>query len=182
MTLVEKFKKAVESPSDINFHIPILNEYAYQCNHITEMGVRDCVSTYAFLMAAKSTDAIVISYDIEKTEGVDECLKICLAEDVDWEFIKESSIEAVIEQTDLLFIDTLHTYVQLKRELELHAGKVNKYIAFHDIVSFARHGQDGTMDKGLMDAINEFLIAHYGTWKVVHYEAVNNGLMIIERI
>jgi len=182
MTLVEKFKQVVETPSDINFHIPILNDYAYGCSHITEMGVRDVVSTYAFLMAAKSTGAKVISYDIEKTEGVSKCLKICLEENVDWEFIKESSIEALIEQTDLLFIDTLHTYAQLKKELELHAGKVNKYIFFHDTVSFARHGQDGTMDKGLMDAINEFLIANYGTWKVCHYEAVNNGLLGIERV
>ena len=32
------------------------------------------------------------------------------------------------EKTDLLFIDTLHTYTQLTKELELHSKNVNKYM------------------------------------------------------
>ena len=50
------------TPSDINEHIPTLIDYASECEHITEMGVRAITSTWAFLGAAPKK---LISYDIE---------------------------------------------------------------------------------------------------------------------
>ena len=39
------------TPSDINEHMPTLYQFACTCSHITEMGVREVVSTWAFLNA-----------------------------------------------------------------------------------------------------------------------------------
>jgi hypothetical protein len=50
------------TPSDINEHIPALVEYASECEHITEMGVRAITSTWAFLGAAPNK---LISYGFE---------------------------------------------------------------------------------------------------------------------
>ena len=45
------YNNLVNTPSDINEHLPTLRKYAEECDHITEMGVRWIVSTYAFLAA-----------------------------------------------------------------------------------------------------------------------------------
>jgi hypothetical protein len=55
---------------------------------------------------------------------------------VDWLFRHGSTLEAdVIEETDMLFVDTLHTYGQVKGELERHGNQARKYIVI------PRHGQ-----------------------------------------
>lgn len=50
MTLEQKYTELCVNPSDINEHLPTLKKYAEECDHITEMGVRGIVSTYALLM------------------------------------------------------------------------------------------------------------------------------------
>jgi hypothetical protein len=50
MTIVEqKFTELSQTPSDINEHLVVLRYYADQCKHVTELGVRRGVSTWAFL-------------------------------------------------------------------------------------------------------------------------------------
>jgi hypothetical protein len=46
------FNNLKSTPSDINEHLPTLLRYAQECDHITEMGVRWVVSTYAFVVAS----------------------------------------------------------------------------------------------------------------------------------
>ena len=52
INLQDKIKFVTETHSDINEHIPALINYAQQCDHITEMGVRWIVSTWAFMAAS----------------------------------------------------------------------------------------------------------------------------------
>ena len=85
-----------------------------------------------------------------------------------------------IEPTDLLFIDTLHNYSQLKKELELHAGNVKKYIIFHDTVTYGFVGESGD-PKGIAFAINEFLNENPG-WYVREQWMNNNGLLVVARL
>ena len=47
----QMYEELVITPSDINEHLPILKNYAKNCQHITEMGVRSVVSTYALVSA-----------------------------------------------------------------------------------------------------------------------------------
>ena len=51
MTLQKIYDTFCAKKSDINEHLPVLKKYADHCDHITEMGVRSVVSTFAFILA-----------------------------------------------------------------------------------------------------------------------------------
>ena len=62
INLEEKINQIHRIPSDINEHVPTILQYGQECNHITEMGVRGILSTWAWL-ACEPKDKL-ISYDI----------------------------------------------------------------------------------------------------------------------
>lgn len=187
-SLQQKYDELCATHSDINQHLPTLAHFAAKCKHITEMGVRAVTSTYAFLMGRPDK---LIGYDIgEYKENVDECREIVKAEGLIWDFILADVLKVEIEETDFLFVDTFHTATQLRKELELHAGKVRKYIGFHDTHTFWERGEpsyESVADKGtncgqgLKYALEPFL-AYNPQWKVVYKTDKNNGLTIIERV
>ena len=174
-TINEYYESECAKRTDINEHLPTLKKYAEECEHITEMGVRTIVSTWAFLMGKPKK---LISYDISK---IDESIILNTIKDidVDFKFILGDTTKIEIEETDLLFIDTLHTYDQLKVELELHGNKSKKYLIFHDTTLFGNRGEKG--DIGLNPAINEFKEKNKH-W--VDHEVFTNccGLTILKRI
>lgn len=167
MTIDERYVELCMTPSDIWEHLPILRAYADKCEHVTEMGVRGCVSLHAFLASKAKT---VVAYDIANV-AVPDCPKLT--------FHNADVLKVEIEPTDMLFIDTLHTKNQLSTELFLHAGMVRKYIAMHDVVIFGEHGEDG--GPGLNAAITDFLAENKG-WQSCYHSAANNGLTILERV
>ena len=79
---------------------------------------------------------------------------------------------------DLLFIDTLHDYEQLKEELFVHAHKVRKYIVLHATTTFGQAGETPGR-RGLWPAVEEFLAL--GTFHVKERYDNNHGLTILER-
>lgn len=162
----KKYQELCATESDIYMHLPTLRSYADQCDSVVEFGVRGCVSTFALLA---SNAKKVTSYDI---------FDVAVPVVEKFTFICANDLEVEIEQTDFLFIDSLHTYNQLKQELELHHSKVNKFIGFHDTGIFKVNGEDGGI--GLMPAINEFLMENFD-WEICYKTDVNNGLTIIEK-
>ena len=176
--LQQTYEELCNRPSDINEHLPTLKKYAEECEHITEMGVRWVVSTYALLMGKPKT---MISYDINgiQWESIAEMVK----NDTNFEFKVANTLDLEIEETDLLFIDTLHNYNQLKGELEIHGNKARKYIVFHDTTSFEWIGEsyNGKVDEiGLWPAIEEFLEVN-PHWELHERFTNNNGLTILKR-
>lgn len=149
-TLENLFELNCRASSDIHLHLPRLCELASQCNHITEFGTRHGLSTLAFLYAQPKT---LICYDIIKQPDID--ILASLKGDTDFKFILADDLTVEIEDTDLLFIDTVHTYNQLKHELNLHAGKVRQFIVMHDTTQNVSIGEDG--GEGLLKVIDEFL-------------------------
>jgi glycogen synthase len=170
MNIVEtRYKNACEKVSDINEHIPTLKRYADLCEHVTEFGVRTGVSTWAWIM---SNAKIVRSYDSNGCYLADH-------EQAANEIKKEFSFTLVnvladkfeIEPTDLLFIDTDHTYNQCSQELKKHSNKVRKFIIFHDTVTFGAE---------LNKAIEEFLDKNRD-WMVRETCFNNNGLTVLAK-
>jgi len=175
------------TPSDINEHLDTLARYAGECGHVTEMGVRTVVSTWAFLAAMPRK---LVSIDINPAP-IEYAMQLAAAAGIDMEFRlgDTGSDEFVIEETDLLFIDTWHVYEQLKREFDLHADKARKYIILHDTTTYGQEGEGYTYDcvarparrrKGLWPAIEEFLIQDRG-WMLWEKFAHNNGLTVLKR-
>lgn len=177
MTLQEIYQEKCKNPSDINEHLPVLKEYAGKCNHITEFGVRDVVSTYA-LMNGKPK--IMKSYDISPVENHgtsrEYLTQLAFENGVEFEFNVGDTREIEIEETDLLFIDTWHVYEQVKKELEIHSSKVKKYLIFHDTTTFGSVGENGGV--GLWPAIEEFLNEN-SNWIIEKKLDNNNGLTIL---
>jgi len=165
------FNYASYTKSDINEHLPTMHKYANECDHITEFGVRNGVSTWAWL-ASKAK--IIRCFDIKDVrnnlishhESAKETKK-----DFTFTCVNTVADKLEIEQTDLLFIDTEHTYEQCSKELKMHGNKVNKYIIFHDT----------TLCPELNKAIEEF-ISDNKNWKIKEVFTNNNGLTILEKI
>lgn len=179
--MIEKeFAAAATTPSDIHEHLPVLYELAKECNHITEMGVRTGVSTRAFLRV----NARLISYDIEADQNVVSLVDAARKVGKDATFIEADVLKIDIEETDLLFIDTWHTYEQLKQELALHGNKSRKYLAFHDTNTFGLKNEGGEAygtSQGLLPAIIEFLMVN-PHWRFKKFLTNNNGLTVLERL
>lgn len=175
----EMFKQHRNTPSDIHEHLTTLHQYASMCDHITEMGVRWVVSTWAFLAARPKK---MISYDvldpIQWGVNMNDVITLAQSEGIDYSFVQKDVLTVEIEETDLLFIDTIHNYSQIKSEFKLHEPKVKKYMILHDTTTYATEGESG--DKGIWYAVEEFLYARRD-WSLEERYLNNNGLTILVR-
>lgn len=178
MTLEQKYTELCVTPSDINEHLPTLKKYAKECEHITEMGVRGIVSTYALLIGKPKK---MVSYDIIMCNWgpVFDLVK----DDTAFTFKIGNTLDIEIEDTDLLFIDTLHNYNQLSQELLLHAKHVSKYIILHDTTSYEFRGESyvGSSERGIWFAVDEFLKDN-PEWNIKERFINNNGLTILMKV
>lgn len=177
-----EYENSKNRNSDINEHLQLLYELALECEHVTEMGVRFGDSTRAFLKAG----AILRSYDIQLDDKVTSLFKRSDSAGLDVKYIKADVRQIEIEETDLLFIDTWHSYPQLKHELHLHGNKARKYLVFHDTWTYGVRDESWDKNKkpvgteGLLPAIIRFMIDN-PHWKFKEFRTNNNGLTVLER-
>jgi cephalosporin hydroxylase len=169
--LEQNYKHAMAQSQDMGLFLPTLKDYSQECEHVTEFGVRWIVSTWGLLSGMPK---IMHSYDINHPEvhgaKIEEAYEIAKENNIEYKFILASTLEIEIEQTDLLLIDTDHTYEQLKAELNLHHSKVNKYIICHDTIAFPN----------MYPAIPEFLNSH-PEWSTKEHLTEYPGLIILEK-
>src|SRR3990167_7996416 len=166
----EKYQQLCDTPSDINEHLPTINKYACLCNSIVELGVRGMVSTWALLAGLPLEMVSVDIVDpIEHRGNTNETKEMAIEEGIYWKFTKESSLNFKLKRTELLFIDTIHTYEQLIKELKLHAPRTTKYIIMHD-----------TNFPEMQKAIQEFL-TNNNDWKVKETLTILTGLTVLQR-
>lgn len=172
--LLAKFQAACATPSDINEHCNRLMEIASGCDHVTEFSVRTGSSTTA-LMAGKPK--MLVSYDVNP---IPTHLKpMADSNGVDFHGIQANPLDLPpVMQTDLLFIDTFHTYKQLSAELKLHGNQSRRWIVMHDTIIYGFAGEDG--QDGLLKAIGEFLNDN-PEWAASEHHANNNGLTVLVR-
>ena len=145
---------------------------------VVEFGVRSCTSTWA-LLAGKPRSLISVDVSAPPRDEL-AAVRSCAGEaGVAFEFIQASTLDLAPIACDLLFIDTKHTYSQLRAELLRHAGSVRRFIAFHDTVSYADVGDDGERP-GLQAAIEEF-IRPGSDWELLYHDERCNGLAVCHR-
>jgi len=176
----QEYLKACNTESDINEHLPVLRELAKEVSHVTEMGVREGVSTRAFL----TENVILRCYDLYLSGEVNRLFDIAKEQRKNVSYIQANVLDVQIEETDLLFIDTWHCYDQLVQELKLHSPRVKKFIAFHDTQTYGTKSetfQGKTGSNGLLPAIIEFIIEN-PEWRFKIHRTNNNGLTVIERV
>lgn len=185
--LEARYKLACATPSDINEHLPVIREYASRCEHVTEFGMRGAVSTIALLAAMPET---LISWDINPFSVISQTVAdlVMLTHNRRTAFqprVGDTLHISVIEPTELLFIDTLHTAKQLFAELMRHSdpmrNTVQRYLIFHDTETFGWKGEDGS-ENGLRHAIFLYQKNTHPLWKVVEDRPNNNGLVVLENL
>lgn len=186
-------------PSDINEHLPQLRRLARECSSVVEIGLRDLVSTWGILQGLAENVNDARSY-----LGIDICTpplsKLRLAErlakeqGMHFNFWEIDDKYAMIPRSEMLFIDTLHTYCHLTYELERFSPQVTKYIVMHDTSApwgmqddTAYHGNYSEYPlhinrskKGLWPAVEDFLHAH-PDWKLFQRYFNNHGLTVLRR-
>jgi hypothetical protein len=204
-TIVFNYSKHLNTPSDINQHLPTLAAYAAECESIIELGVRGCISSWAFCYGLvnnnKDTKKLFLN-DIKPCD-ISELIEASKSPEVNidasFQWINDLNICTNNLETDLTFIDTWHVYAQLKRELEKFSKITKKYIIMHDTVvdgvdgETIRCGWDAEKQSedsgfpvneikcGLVPAIKEFIQNNHDWILYYHYEN-NNGLTILKRI
>jgi cephalosporin hydroxylase len=200
--VVSKLNYLINTSSDINEHLNTLCNYARECESVVELGVRGCISSWAFVAGllnnGKETKKLflndITSCDINELLYFTSGLNI----DIKYQWINDLDLE-LDQKYDLTFIDTWHVYGQLKRELNKFGKITNKYIIMHDTTVDEWHGETIRMGwnaqqqsaksgipvqeitKGLWPAIEEFLKEH-PEWKIEKRFTNNNGLTILTRI
>lgn len=154
-----------DSPSRFDTY----TSYASKVDSIVEFGVYTGLSTTAFLIGNPKK---LRSYDItdENLSVLDSLNNYAKQNHIDFKFIIGNSLEIEIEETDLLFIDTVHKKKHTAAELEKHAAKVNKYIVFHDTTEWP----------GVFEAVCDFLISNH-QWRIVEHCNRGSGLTVIEK-
>lgn len=200
LQLEEKYYIHHLTPSDINEHLPHLRALAQECSSAVEIGLRSMVSSWAILLGLSES-----SLDSRSYLGIDICSppldSLLLAESLakqsgmSFRFLKGNDMDIELEPTDLLFIDSLHTYCHLTFELEKFSPKVNKYIAMHDTSEPWGSADDCTYwgdyseypshinrsKRGLWQAVADFLSTH-PEWKLCKRYYNNHGFTILERV
>lgn len=197
-----KYYSLCNTCCDINEHLPTLYKYAKECESIIELGVRGCISSWAFVLGLlhnNKTNKKILLNDIEECNIQDLLQYAKDLINIECKWINDLHLE-VNENVDLTFIDTWHVYGQLKRELDKFSKITNKYIIMHDTTVDAIYGETLRMEMnideqlktsgftineittGLSKAIEEFLQQNSSEWRLKEQFHNNNGLTILERI
>jgi len=176
------YQEAVSNQTgDMYIHLPIISKLVEDCKHVTELGLGKAESTKAFLRHNVEIHTYEIDPLPESVEFIEQSKKA--GKNITLHIGDTREVE--IEETDLLFIDTYHSYDQVKKELELHAGKVRKYIMFHDTTLYGFVGQGYAPESdyyqiGIWPAIQEFLDTHV-EWQIIHHVDENNGFTVLQK-
>ncbi len=172
--LSDLYYSACRTPSHLNEHLPALVVLAGGCRHLTEFGTGTGNATTALLYTQPDH---LVTYDRLRFPQLDRLRLV--AGRTDFTTREADVLWTEIEETDLLFIDTLHDYEQLTQELSLHAAKVRRYIVLAGTTTFGETGETPGR-RGLWPAVEEFLAK--GKFRLKERHTHNNGLSVLERV
>lgn len=174
--IADLYEQNRASPSDISEHLETFVAICQELNaaRVIELGVRDGISTSAWLYGLEQTDGRLWSVDVADPPAIDSDR---------WTFIKGSDTDPAVlarlpNSVDVVFIDTSHKYAQTLEELHLYFPRVGPggRIVLHDTeVECPEH----TTESGypVKRAIELFCQVNGLVWT---NQPNNNGLGIIE--
>lgn len=197
--LNDLYEQHASTPSDINEHVPVLRKLAKECSSVVEIGIRSMVSTWGIILGLSENsgkDRFYLGLDLQKPPLEKLYLIKRLSEDngIAFQFLAANDMQTDIPQTDMLFIDSMHTYCHLTYELNKFAPKVNKYITLHDTSPPWGYKDDAEYSgnyseypaeinrakRGLWPAVEDFLASH-PDWKLIERRFNNHGFTILKK-
>lgn len=170
MTKAEaKYEELLNTTSDINLHLPTIRKYVSEGDTVVELGVRTCVSTWALLV---NRPKVLLSVDVvaPPQKNLEEVIEASNEIGTKFGFSQQDSIVVDFQSpVDVLFIDTLHYYSHLVKELWRHARNTRKYIIFHDYLM-----PDVTL------CVHDFL--YNSDWELAEVNEAGTGLAVVKRV
>jgi hypothetical protein len=185
--------------SDINEHVGLLRKLAKECSSVTEIGLRGTVSIWGILQGLADNPSPVRSYLgiglVAPTGRILDLAKLLAkGNGISFRFCQAYDGYINIEPTEMLFIDSFHTYCHLTYELETFSPYVSKYIAMHDTSAPWGNADepvhfDNPMQyppeydrnkRGLWPAIQDFLQRH-PEWILLERRLNNHGFTVLKR-
>lgn len=173
LTLTEEYDKRIENYIyDVTDHMDKLKTYASQCSHVTELGIGNVGSTFAFAMGLPAN---LVSYDSIPMEMKEidrtELTQLCLANGIYFTFNEIDPLDATIDNTDLLFIHDAVDAFRLSQELSQHGNKASKFI----IVPLFAVDNDS-----FLGAVNDFINAN-PSWTITENIQEWCGLIVLAK-
>jgi len=159
---------------DLDEHLPYLREIGSKCEHITEISKRK----ESFVAFAASRPKKFVSHNIEPSELSDYVEHVCTETEFERTTNHTHEIES-IEQTDMLFIDTTHTYGTMMDELNKFAPSVKRFIIARGTKNNGEIGEDG--GPGILVAMRDYMKKN-PKWSVIHYTPNQYGLTVLGRL
>jgi hypothetical protein len=195
-----QYDLASAQPTDINEHLFALRSLARQCSSVAEIGLRSMVSTWGILQGlSENGSSCRLYFGIDLSPPPFHILRFAqqLAEGngIAFHFLQGNDMYMDIPPTDMLFIDSLHTYCHLTYELETFSPQVSKYIAMHDTSApwgevddctywgdYSEYPAEYNREKrGLWPAVEDFLQRH-PEWSLYQRSFNNHGFTILKRV
>jgi hypothetical protein len=133
----ERYLEIAAESSDIKRHLPRLRREAR--GTVLELGVRGGSSTVALLAGLEERGGMLWSVDIDPASAAvfpgHGQWRFVLADSCDERPVAEAGLP---DELDVLFIDTIHTYEQVREELAVWGHRVidGGVILFHDTDSY----------------------------------------------
>lgn len=210
-TLRRSLGNAIRAPAAIRDHLTDLYFFGVlaQPNLIVELGTRGGDSTRAFLAAAHTTDALVLSVDI------DPCGELAIDDELAerWHFVQGDDVafgrdgftqwcaeRGLRSKAQLIFIDSSHIYEHTKEEIQVWVEHLDEegWLLFHDTnMGSVYHRLDNSIglgwdnDRGVIRAIEDFLHRRYDEhtffadvvdgFLVLHHPN-SSGLTVLKRL
>lgn len=165
-----------ENPRDLDQHIDKLFELSSQVEHATELTHRR-ESTIGLLGAKR-----VLSFNAETDDTLIRLTQL-FREKLKLTNYPLANPLPEIEETDLLFIDTIHTAPRLWTELQKYHAKVRRWIVLHDTHLHGEFGEDieGKKQPGLLPALRRFMQDH-PEWSVIYHTGKQYGLTVVGKL
>lgn len=192
---------SVNNPSDINQHVPLLKQLSKECQTVLMIGVRRMASTWGCLKglsenSEKQSQYIGVDWITPPLENIVLAKILSEVNGITFKFFLGNDLKIDPPETDLLFIDSHHTYCHLTEELERFAPHTKKYIALHHTSPPYGYTDEPNIynlpneysvwiDKnkqGLWPATEDFLTRHSDEWMLQERRFNNHGFTILKRI
>lgn len=168
---------------NIHEHLPLLHTLSMESEGVLEIGVENGVSSTALIAgqdwrANNKKYAFYFGIDINPSSAsaVDILARACTAQfPISFKAGRGAETQTPHGRVDLLFIDSLHTEDNIRRELNFHLDKVNKFVVLHDTETFGEKGEkEGT--RGILHGIG--LLLDTTKWIKYYDSPRNNGLVV----
>lgn len=164
-----------EVPRDLNEHLPTLAEFAAKCRHVTEFSGRR-ESAVGLLAGVHRNNGLLVSYNTE-SDRLLGLLGAAFPRNAKI-FPVDSPAMPTIEETDLLFLDTMHNFDRVTEELNKFAPKTHHYIVLHDTTSYGQGGDNG--GAGLWEAMRQFMDKN-SEWFICYHTDRQYGLTVLSK-